>query len=259
MMPRNSRSSAVAPRLRAAGSLRATAGLLALGALAAAAAIAMFLHRTPEPPASVPAATPAAPRPAAVAAPAPAPAAGRSLWSAPAPSSPAPEDMTREAIENSGAPFRADASGRLVLDSKTRERVEALIALTEPDRLYAAVAEAVRGLPSEAAAQARELVERYQLYLEEQLKLVPAGQAPADEKEALAQLEAMEKLRIAHFGAAAARALFGEEAALARELLELARLETDPILTLEQRIERAQSRYLELNKTRQAEAQASRR
>jgi lipase chaperone LimK len=157
-------------------------------------------------------------------------------------------DLVREAISNTGAPLRADDSGKLVLDAKTRERVEAIVTLLDPQDLYAVVEQETRQLPPEAAAQARALVERYKLYLEEQIGAVAPGFAPATEDEALAQLRTIERLRVRHFGEAAARALFGEETAVTRELIELARLEKDPTLTLQQRVERAQARYQELRR-----------
>lgn len=224
---------------------------LALGVLAAAVAIAMYLHRAPAPGGPAPAATPTERAPASAA------PDRKDAAVAGAPAAPARGidgiasseiDLVREAISNTGAPLRADESGKLVLDAKTRERIEAMVTLMDPQDLYTVVAQETRQLPPEAAAQARALVERYKLFLEEQIGVVAPGFAPANEDEALAQLQAIERLRIRHFGEAAARALFGEEAAVTRELIELARLERDPTLTLQQRVERAQAKYQELRR-----------
>ena len=50
-------------------------------------------------------------------------------------------------------------------------------------------------------------------------------------------------MRASHFGAEAARQMFGEDEAVARRLLELMRDETDASLTMEQKAMRAQARY----------------
>jgi len=47
-------------------------------------------------------------------------------------------------------------------------------------------------------------------------------------------------LRVAHFGPVIARALYGEEEAESRQLVELMRLEKDQSLTLEEKAVRAQ-------------------
>ena len=46
-------------------------------------------------------------------------------------------------------------------------------------------------------------------------------------EDALAELEGLHALRAAHFGAVIARALYGEEEIVARQLIELMRLEKD--------------------------------
>ena len=50
----------------------------------------------------------------------------------------------------------------------------------------------------------------------------------------------MHALRVAHFGPIIARALYGEEEAVSRQLIELMRLEKDQSLTLEEKAARAQ-------------------
>ncbi|MCX8006101.1 MAG: hypothetical protein N2688_14285 [Burkholderiaceae bacterium] len=223
-----------------------------LGALAAVLAAALYVHREASPPHASAPATPA--RAVATSTPQPIVDAARPAGSRTGDAPPAASVGIgwREAVANTGERFVADAQGRLVLSEKTRQRIEALLALVEPEHLAQAVAEETRHLPPEAAQQARDLVERFRLYLEEQIAVVPPGHAPAHEDEALAQLEAMERLRIARFGAATAKALFGNETAVTRELIELMRLEKDPTLTLEQKAERAQARYSQLRQGRES-------
>ena len=50
----------------------------------------------------------------------------------------------------------------------------------------------------------------------------------------------MHALRVAHFGPLVARALYGEEEAVSRQLVELMRLEKDQSLTMEEKAVRAQ-------------------
>ncbi|MCS6944218.1 MAG: lipase secretion chaperone [Sutterellaceae bacterium] len=227
--------------------------LTGLGVLAGGLAVALYLHR--EQPAGE-TVTPfsAAPASAAQRIATPEPDARPQPSAASSIPQPVPgvDGSWREAVANTGERFMADAQGRLVLNEKTRQRIEALVALVEPDQLPLAIAEETRHLPPEAAQQARDLVERFRLYLEEQIAVVPPGHAPAHEDEALAQLEAMERLRIARFGAATAKALFGAETEVARELIELMRLEKDPKLSMEQKAERAQARYLQLRQARES-------
>jgi hypothetical protein len=65
-------------------------------------------------------------------------------------------------------------------------------------------------------------------------------ESPATEEAALAELDGLHALRTAHFGTVIARALYGEEEAVTRQLIELLRLEKDQCLTLEEKAERAQ-------------------
>jgi lipase chaperone LimK len=136
--------------------------------------------------------------------------------------------------------FRVDASGRLVLDEQTRLNMEALFARSERDQLADAKQQAIEPLPAAASAQAGELLEHYDNYQQAQRQAYPPGVAPATEEAALAELEGLHALRVAHFGPVVARALYGEEEAVSRQLVELMRLEKDQSLTMEEKAARAQ-------------------
>jgi lipase chaperone LimK len=136
--------------------------------------------------------------------------------------------------------FRVDAGGRLVLDQLTRLNIEALIARTPEDELESAKQEAVAPLPSAASLQAADLIDRYEEYDYAQRQTYPPGQAPSTAEEALAELDGLHTLREAHFGPDVAKAFYGEEEALNRELIELMKLEKDQSLTLAEKAERAQ-------------------
>ena len=183
------------------------------------------------------------------------PAAASTLRSAPAAvaqkapeppaDSPAPRDDTAEPTQTVTAQsneqtFRVNESARLVLDQQTRLNMEALFARTDRERLADAKQEAVEPLPAGAKAQAAELLEQYDNYQQAQRQTYAPGVAPATEEAALAELDGLHALRVAHFGPIVARALYGEEEALSRQLVELMRLEKDQSLTMEEKAERAQ-------------------
>jgi lipase chaperone LimK len=136
--------------------------------------------------------------------------------------------------------FRVDASGRLVLDESTRLNMEALFARTERDQLAEAKQQAIEPLPAAAGAQAAELLEHYDNYQQAQKQSYPPGVAPETEEAALAELDGLHALRVAHFGPVVAHALYGGEEAVSRKLVELMRLEKDQSLTVEEKAERAQ-------------------
>jgi len=136
--------------------------------------------------------------------------------------------------------FRVNAAERLVVDELTRLNMEALFARTERDHLAEAKQQAVEPLPAAAGAQAAELLEQYDNYQQAQKQAYPPGVAPATEEAAMAELEGLHALRVAHFGPVVARALYGEEETVSRQLVELMRLEKDQSLTMEEKAARAQ-------------------
>lgn len=163
----------------------------------------------------------------------------------PAATSPAQPEQTAEPDEQAVAQtndktFRVNTSGRLVLDEGTRFNIEALFARTEPARLAEAKQQATEPLPAAAGAQAADLLEQYDNYQQAQRQAYPPGIAPATEEAASAELDGLHALRVAHFGPIVARALYGEEEALSRQLIELMRLEKDQSMTMEEKAGRAQ-------------------
>jgi|APAra7269096714_1048519.scaffolds.fasta_scaffold03290_13 hypothetical protein len=139
--------------------------------------------------------------------------------------------------------FRTDARGRLVVDQPMRLRAEALLALNEGDALAARVDAEVADLPAPAAARARELVAQFEAYQTAQAAAFPPGQAPLVPEEGLTQLQTMQALRAAHFGAEAAREMFAQDDAVARRILELMREDTSTARSMEEKAMRAQLRY----------------
>jgi lipase chaperone LimK len=139
--------------------------------------------------------------------------------------------------------FRVDHTGKLIVDEQTRLNMEALFARTDPADLPKAQEDIIQNLPPMAAAQASTLIERYQNYSKAQRQAYPPGTAPATEEAALAELDGLHALRVAHFGSDVAQALFGAEETLTRSLIELMRLEKDQGLTLEEKAARAQQLY----------------
>ncbi|HEY7642805.1 MAG TPA: lipase secretion chaperone [Steroidobacteraceae bacterium] len=156
---------------------------------------------------------------------------------APLESAPSEEPVTAQINDKT---FRVNDSGRLVLDAQTRLNMEALFARTERADLATAKQQAVEQLPAGAAAQATDLLEHYDNYQQAQRPAYPPGVAPSTEEAALAELEGLHALRAAHFGPVIARALYGEEEAVSRRLIELMRLEKDPSLTMQEKAARAQ-------------------
>jgi lipase chaperone LimK len=146
----------------------------------------------------------------------------------------------RPVAQTNDKTFHIVASGRLLIDEETRLNMEALFARTDRDHLEEAKAQAVELLPAAARMQAMELLEHYDNYQQAQKQAYPPGVAPATEEAALAELDGLHALRVAHFGPVIARALYGEEEALSRKLVELMRVEKDQSLTMEEKAERAQ-------------------
>jgi hypothetical protein len=151
----------------------------------------------------------------------------------------APQEPTAPSSSNDTV-FRVDSSNRLVLDEQTRLNMEALFARTDRDDLAEAKQQAVEPLPPAASARAAELLDRYDNYQQAQRDTYPPGVAPSTEEAALAELDGLHALRVAHFGADVAEALYGAEERLSRSLIELMRLEKDQSLTMEEKAVRAQ-------------------
>jgi lipase chaperone LimK len=139
--------------------------------------------------------------------------------------------------------FRTDDTGKLIIDEQTRLNMEALLARTDSADLPKVQEAITQTLPTAAAAEASALLDRYQNYSKAQRQAYPPGAAPATEEGALAELDGLHALRVAHFGSDIAHALYGAEEALTRSLIELMRLEKDQSLTMEEKAARAQQLY----------------
>lgn len=158
------------------------------------------------------------------------------LHSAPAESIAKDDDM-----EVNDATFRVDAAGELVLDEHTRFGIEALIASTDVRNLYAKTREHTEKLPPAAARLAEDLVNKFVLYQQAQKQTYPPDVAPLTPEDAVRELEGLHALREAHFGPEVARKFYGNEETIAREMIEVMRLENDQSLTPEEKLERAQA------------------
>lgn len=139
------------------------------------------------------------------------------------------------------AAFRTDAAGRLVVDEQTRLNLEALIAQSGSRALDAEVREQTEHLPAAAGRQAEELVQKFVLYQEAQRQAFPPGDVPFTEDDAVRQLDGLHALREAYFGPELAQRLYGGETAIAREMIEVMRIENDQSLTADEKLERAQA------------------
>lgn len=131
--------------------------------------------------------------------------------------------------------FRTTADGALEIAPDTRDEVERLVALHGRDDLGAQLRAQQEALPPEAGQRLGELVEQYMSYAAALRAAIPPGSAPAGEQALLAQLEDTHRIRVEHFGQAAAEAMFGEEEDMSRTLLRVAAIRRDGTLSDEQR------------------------
>jgi hypothetical protein len=151
------------------------------------------------------------------------------------------DDTAEEDTGNDIVAFRSGASGELVLDERTRLNIEALIASNASNELRSAVQEQTESLPPAAARQAEELVDKFISYQQLQRQTYPPGNAPLSEDDAVRELEGLHALRVTYFGPDVARRLYGKEESIAREMIELMRIENDQSLTTQEKLERAQT------------------
>jgi lipase chaperone LimK len=140
-----------------------------------------------------------------------------------------------------GQTFHVDAAGNLVLNEQTRLNIEALVAQIEPREWDAAIREQIEHLPPAAARLAQDLIDRFVNYQQAQKQAYPPGDVPATLEDAVIQLEGLHALREAHFGPEVARAFYGNEEIIAREMIEVMRIENDQSLTPEEKAERARA------------------
>jgi Proteobacterial lipase chaperone protein len=143
--------------------------------------------------------------------------------------------------QGSDRAFRTNAAGDLVVDEHTRVHIEALVASSDPNELSSAIREQTVDLPPAAASRAEELVNQFVQYQQAQRQTYPPDDAPVTEDDAVRELEGLHALREAHFGADVARLFYAKEEALAREMIEVLRVENDASLTAQEKLERARA------------------
>lgn len=148
---------------------------------------------------------------------------------------------TVEDSNDEDAAFRTDAVGELVVDEQTRLNLEALIAQSGSRGLDAEVREQTEHLSPGAGQKVEELVQKFVQYQAAQRQTYPPGDAPVTADDAIRELEGLHALREAHFGPELAQRLYGSEEAIAREMIEVMRIENDQSLTAEEKLERAQA------------------
>ena len=148
------------------------------------------------------------------------------------------ETRDNDVASNDGA-FRVDTTGALVLDEQTRLNIEKLVASADPNDLYAETREQTENLPPAAARLAEELVNKFIFYQQAQRQIHPPDIAPSTEDDAVRQLEELHALRETHFGPDVARRFYGQEEVIAREMIEVMRLENDQSLTPQEKLARS--------------------
>jgi len=137
--------------------------------------------------------------------------------------------------------FRVNANGELVIDERTRLNMEAMIAQNDSEHLLDEAQEQTKHLPAVAARQAEELVQTFVQYQQAQRQMYPPRETPITEDDAIRELEGLRALRETHFGADVAHRLYGEEEAIAREMIEVMRVENDASLTTDEKLARARA------------------
>lgn len=150
-----------------------------------------------------------------------------------------------ETSEDPAKMFAADAAGNLILSERTRLNVEKLSALYSAEERAQRLAIVEQVLPATAYRQLVELTESYRNLTLAARQQLPPGVAPASVEDAITQHELLHSLRVAHLGAAATDALFGEEERINRRLLDFMSLEQHEGMTLHEKAEKAQQLLLQ--------------
>lgn len=136
--------------------------------------------------------------------------------------------------------FHSDERDNLVLNKDTRINIEQLYALNTPEELDEKLQKLSTDLPSAAHRQLVNLIDYFDKYLRDLKQLYPPDVEPVNVEQALEQLQAMHALRVRHFGADVAEALFAEDEKTNRQLLEFMLKDPDKNATLQEKAERAQ-------------------
>jgi hypothetical protein len=145
-----------------------------------------------------------------------------------------------EAQDDISKMFQVDENGMLVLNEKTRQNIESLTALNNPDELAAKLQKLETVLPAQAHDRLVELIDSYNRYITAVKETYPPDKAPANINQALVQLQGLHALRATYFGTETAAAFFEKEEEENRKLLVLMRLQNNE-LTMEEKAHRAQS------------------
>ncbi len=117
--------------------------------------------------------------------------------------------------------FEADAKGNLVVNEKTRLKIEELYALNTPKERKAKLRELAKTLPAAAHKQLVGLTGAYKKYTAALKKKYPPHQEVKTVKAAVLQHDGLHALRVKYFGADVAEAFFSEEEKLSQKLLEI--------------------------------------
>lgn len=142
--------------------------------------------------------------------------------------------------------FQADERGNLVLNKNTRHNIEELYALSTREELDEKLQKISTMLPSTAHRQLVNLIDYFDKYLKDSKRIYPPEIAPVNVEQALEQLQVLHSLRVKHFGADVAVALFAEDEKINRQLLELMLKDPDKNATMEEKAERAQKALLQM-------------
>jgi hypothetical protein len=230
---------------------KASAGPWGHGMAVALAVVAGTLYwlggEAPAPPVAEPAPAPldAAPEPMTPAPVADLPASGPSDGVGPAPALFEQEPLPEQAVISEAlSGLRWDAQGRLQVDARVREDLDALF-MARGTRLDGEQFETLRrritaGLPDDRARQVLDVVERYYHYSNVYRDLGDTFRYLGTEEEMSRGLRQLHNLRRDYLGADLAEALFGEEERMMRVTLENMRIQSDPALTEAQKRERQQ-------------------
>jgi hypothetical protein len=140
--------------------------------------------------------------------------------------------------------LRAGADGRLVLDPQARVDIERVHALYPRDEALARLKDASDGLPAQAQRQVQELYQQYAQYAQALAQAFPPDQSIDTVDEAMRQLQGLHDLRLQHFGADVAEAMYGDEERTSRELIALMKAQNKPGQSLQDKAEAAQEALL---------------
>lgn len=204
-------------------------------------------RETPAPPVAEPAPAPAQTAPDRMAR-APAedsPPGGRRGDADPAPASPERAPLPEQAaISDALSGLQWDAQGRLQVDARVREDLDALF-MERETRLDARQFEILQrrittGMPDDRSRQVLDVVERYYHYSNVYRDLGDTFRYLGTEEEMSRGLNQLHTLRRDYLGPDLAEALFGEEERMMRVTLENMRIQSDPALTEAQKRERQQ-------------------